>query len=434
MTWRLCGLLPVLAAVGGCNGNSPSEPSVPADGGAIDAAAADGPAPVAADTCRGPAAAQLANARLPAGFCAWAWAAGLAKPRGLATVANGDLLVVESGRSQVVALYDDDGDGVSGMTERAVLATASGLNHGVAVSGGYLYASSPTTLYRWPYQPGMRAALGTPEVVVSQIPSGGHSTRTPAFDAQGRLYLSIGSGSNLDGDSSRARIRRFSLATIPPGGIPFSTGEVFADGLRNEVGLGFDGQGRLWGVENGSDNLGRGDLGGDIHNDNPAEEMNLFAEAGHFYGYPFCWSERTLAMGRGPGTQWAYGNDATHTDQWCQDPANNVPPRFALPAHVAPLDILFYDGASFPADWKGDAIVTFHGSWNRDMEAGYKVVRVVFSNGDPVRIEPLLAYQGPGDRSGNWPHRPVSVRQGRSGELYVSSDSGGVIVAIGHSP
>jgi glucose/arabinose dehydrogenase len=426
--WRLCVAMVGMAGLPACNGSPAPAPPAAADGGGM----LDAPAPAAMNTCRGPAQAQLAAAKLPPDFCAWVWASGLAEPRGLATASGGDLLVVERGTARVLVLFDDDGDGVSGPAERAVVATASGLNHGIALAGGYLYASSPTTLYRWPYQSGMRAALGAAEVVVSQIPSGGHVTRTPVFDLQGRLYLSIGSGSNLDTDSSRARIRRFSLTSVPAGGIPFASGEVFADGMRNEVGLAFDGQGRLWGVENGSDDLQRADLGGDIHNDNPAEEMNMFAEPGRFYGYPYCWSEHTLAMGRGAGTQWAYGAAGIHTDQWCQDPANNVPPRFALPAHVAPLDLLFYDGASFPADWKGDAIVTFHGSWNRDMESGYKVARVVFSNGNPVRVEPLLTYTGPGDRAAGWLHRPVSVRQGRDGQLFVSSDASGVIVAIGH--
>jgi glucose/arabinose dehydrogenase len=209
---------------------------------------------------------------------------------------------------------------------------------------------------------------------------------------------------------------------------------VFADGLRNEVGLTFDPQGRLWGVENGSDDLSRADLGGDIHNDNPAEEMNLFAEPGRFYGYPYCWSEHTLAAGRGAGTQWAYrSGDPTHGDAWCQDPANNLPPKFSLPAHVAPLDIIFYDGAAFPA-WNGDAIVTLHGSWNRSMAAGYKVVRVGFRDGNPVAMEPLLTYVGPGDKAGGWSHRPVGVRQGPDGTLYVSSDASGVVIAIGQAP
>ena len=122
----------------------------------------------------------------------------------------------------------------------------------------------------------------------------GHTTRTLVFDKTGRLYVSIGSNRNVDENSYRSRIRRFTLDSIPAGGIDFNTGEVFADGLRNEVGLAFDKFGVLWGVENGADRLQREDLGGDIHNENPAEELNRFPEGDaqkKSYGYPYCWTE-----------------------------------------------------------------------------------------------------------------------------------------------
>lgn len=122
----------------------------------------------------------------------------------------------------------------------------------------------------------------------------GHTTRTIAIGpVDNKLYVSVGSAGNVDKDSYRSRIRRFgsgetvssgggaagnatSLA-IPAGGWDFSAGEVFADGLRNEVGITFDAGGVLWGVENSADMLVRSDLGGDIHNQNPAEELNRFA-------------------------------------------------------------------------------------------------------------------------------------------------------------
>ena len=146
-----------------------------------------------------------------------------------------------------------------------------------------MYASSDTTVWRWRYVGGQRTdSTGTREVVVKNMNADGrggapqgHTTRTLAFDSKGRLYVSVGSYGNVDADSHRSRIRRFSFpgtAASPvslPGtgdGFEFSTGEVFADGLRNEVGIAFDSHGVLWGVENGADNLARSDLGGDIHN------------------------------------------------------------------------------------------------------------------------------------------------------------------------
>jgi glucose/arabinose dehydrogenase len=405
---------------------------------AADARSDTGASRPATNTCRGPASVAIANARLPTGYCAWTWA-NVADPRGLLVAPNGDVLVVERQAGRISALFDGDNDGVSSASERVTLVEASGLNHGIALHDGYLYASSATTVFRWPYTTGARAALSGQQVVVSGIPTGGHSTRTLIFDAQDRLYVSVGSNSNVDPDSSRARIRRFSSAQVEAGAVSFNDGEVFADGLRNEVGLRFDPQGRLWGVENERDNLNRPDLGGDIHTDNPGEELNLFAETGKFYGYPYCFSEFLLpaGVGMGPRTQWAdprFMNDGTHTDAWCRDINNVVPPALVLPAHVAPLDIVFYDGASFPADVIGDAFVSFHGSWNRQPAQGYEVRRVVFESGAPVRYESFFEFNGQSDTAPAWPHRPVGLAVGANGQLFVSSDASAQIIAIGYQP
>jgi glucose/arabinose dehydrogenase len=250
--------------------------------------------------------------------------------------------------------------------------------------------------------------------------------------------VSVGSAGNVDSDSDRARVRRFSSAQVAAGGVDFAEGEVFADGLRNEVGLAFDASGVLWGVENGVDSLARPDLGGDIHNTNPAEEVNRFAEPGVFYGYPYCFSEYLLpeGVGGGAGTQWAHPtflDDGVHTDAWCKDPSNVTRPAFAMPAHVAPLDLLFYQGAAFPADVKGDALVTWHGSWNSDEKVGRKVVRLRFEGGPvPVSMEPLLEYVGPGDVAADWPHRPVGLAVDAAGRVLVTSDASGVVLAVGH--
>ena len=162
----------------------------------------------------------LADARLPSGFGAHPFATGLREPRGLALGPTGDVLVVERGGvSRVTALWDADGDGVSGPSERAIIASsASGLNHGVAVHGGFLFASSDTTVYRWPYA-GERRDVGGHAVVINNINAEasdelggrrGHTTRTLRFEnATGRLFVSVGSYGNVDADDFRSRIRFF---------------------------------------------------------------------------------------------------------------------------------------------------------------------------------------------------------------------------------
>ena len=393
------------------------------------------------DTCSVPADARIDSAGVPDGFCAWQWATDLGEPRGIIVDDSGDVLALTRPSGSIVLLHDDNGDGVSGDGERVMMADGLGLNHGLAIDDGHLYASSGATVYRWDY-PGDRMPLGEAEVVIQDIPSGGnHTTRTLVFD-DAFLYVSVGSASDVDRDSSRARIRRFATAGLSGGPIDFADGEVFADGLRNEVGLAFDPRGQLWGVENGRDELWRFDFDPpDIHQDNPAEELNLFAEPGRFYGYPYCWSEFSLPEGQGlgPGTQWAepaFIDDGIHTDQWCRDPDNVVPPVLAMQGHSAPLDLLFYTGGSFPEDYIGDAIVAFHGSWNRSVPTGYMVVRIPFGrdgmpDGDP---QPLLEYAGAGDFASEWPHRPVGLAIMPNGPLLVSSDASGSVLAIDHSP
>jgi glucose/arabinose dehydrogenase len=213
--------------------------------------------------------------------------------------------------------------------------------------------------------------------------------------------------------------------------------------LRNEVGIALDLEGRVWGVENGRDELERADLGGDIHVGNPAEELNLFDEPGAFYGYPYCWSEGVLDGGAGPGTQWADPDNPEHTDEWCQDGDNVVPPVLALEAHTAPLDILFYQGPQFPAGYGGSALVSLHGSWNRPVDdaRGYKVVRLPFNaDGMPTgEILPVLEFAGAGDRpvgdagiESQWPIRPVGLAVLPNGTLLVSSDASNEILAVGY--
>ena len=216
------------------------------------------------------------------------------QPRGLLTVENGDLLVLERGGTSCVSvLWDDDGDGQASDTERACIASsAPGLNHGLAVSSGYLFASSDTAVYRWPFSGSERTDLGQHTIVVENINADGqggaprgHHTRTLVFDADATLYVSVGSAGNVDLDSHRSRVRRFfNVTDVNPTTQNFQTGEVWADGLRNEVGLSFDSRGVLWGVENGADCLVRDDMG-DVHNDNPGEELNRLDGRGHrFFG------------------------------------------------------------------------------------------------------------------------------------------------------
>eukprot|EP01126_Amoeba_proteus_P044997 TRINITY_DN5024_c0_g2_i2.p1 TRINITY_DN5024_c0_g2~~TRINITY_DN5024_c0_g2_i2.p1 ORF type:complete len:199 (-),score=34.12 TRINITY_DN5024_c0_g2_i2:114-710(-) len=187
---------------------------------------------------------------------------------------------------------------------------------------------------------------------------------------------------------------------------------------------------------NGMDDLFRKDLGGDIHNTNPAEELSLLSTPGKFYGYPYCWAEWQLGkFGHGVGTMWAHKNtmnDGIHTDQWCQDRNNVEPPTYSLPAHNAPMEIIFWYGESFGPDFQGDAFVSLHGSWNREPPVGYRILRVHFNNGMPQEDSVFFSHEG----APLWDFRPVGLTWSPSncgvfGEcLFTSSDNTGEIVFI----
>lgn len=399
------------------------------------------------------------------GFCAVELPISFARPRSLRVHGDSDdIFVLERGSRSIIHLFDSDGDGVP--DSKQTVASANGLNHGLAIHNDYIYASSDSTVFRWPlYNDDIVGnssgydglLLENEEVVVNNINEDGmggaplgHTTRTLEFDDSGMLYISVGSNRNVDVNSYRSRIRRFNISdpevTFPQ---DFQTMEVFADGLRNEVGLAFDKHGVLWGVENSADNLAREDLGGDIHQDNPAEELNRFRpeDAGKHYGYPYCWTEYNLPdpPGMGIGTVWAWPlflETDTITDEQCRN--DFVAPVVAMQGHSAPLGITFFnwvppeerssssslseacDGVrSFPKEMDGFAFIAYHGSWNRDVPTGYKVVYVPMDeNGDATTgAEPIdfLAHLPP---NANWEDgfRPVDVDFDSCGRLFVTSD------------
>lgn len=384
-------------------------------------------------------------------FCSNRFVDGLSRPRGLHIEhTTGEILLVERGASRVVRLVPGNDD-ANTVTAVALSETEDlGLNHGIELAGGYLYASSTTKVYRWLYVDGN---AGETEEVIVGMQSGGHFTRTLAFDVNGRwLYVSIGSRNNSDPDSSRSRIRRFDMSAWD-GIKPFNyddDGELFADGLRNEVGLAFDSHGDLWGVENGADNLQREDLGGDIHNDNPSEELNRFREdqAGQSWGYPYCWSEYCLPQEnggsgiKGANTQWAWPSflNAGYSDEWCRENTNES--VMSMPAHSAPLGMTFYKwqdlsqdetcAGGFPRGMNNYAFIAFHGSWNRDPPTGYKVVFVPMdSDGNPTHL-PIDLFRHAGDGA-KWPDpgiRPVDVQFDSCGRLYITEDKTGSVIKV----
>ena len=272
--------------------------------------------------------------------------------------------------------------------------------HGLAFaqldSGYYLYVAEERQVIRMKRE-GKPLTYGKPETIISGIPGGGHTTRTIKIVDQ-KIYLSVGSSCNVcvEDDPIRAAISRFNLDG--------SGKEIFASGLRNSVGIEFSPYtGELWGVNNGRDRLG---------DDHPREELNIIREKNH-YGWPYCYEDQT----------W----DTDFGEKY--DCATTAPPARMFTAHMAPLGLAFYQSGKLPKRYNDSLFIAFHGSWDRSVPAGYKVVRVQLNKiGEILSHEDFISgwLQPDGSKSG----RPVDLEQSPDGDLYLSDDTLGVVYRI----
>lgn len=340
--------------------------------------------------CRSPDAAAGQGAddalRLPPGFKISVWASNLDGVRFLALGPGNAVYASEPGSGTVVRITDTNQDGVAD----SVATVASGLNgpFGIAFRGDTMYVADEGTVKR--FDPGK-----APVTIVNNVPGGGHSTRTILFGPDGKLYLAVGSSCNLcdERDSLRAAVTQFNRDG--------SGGRIFAKGLRNTVGLAFNPtSGELWGGNNDRDNLG---------DDLPPEHVNIIKD-GRNYGWPKCYL---------PGKP--------NPEYGSADCSQVEPPAITVQAHSAPLGFAFYTGTQFPADYRGDAFMTLHGSWNRSVPTGAKVVRVQVDVGGARATgvdDFIVGWQRPdGSRWG----RPVGLLVLPDGSLLVSDDYAGKI-------
>lgn len=331
--------------------------------------------------------------KLPQGFKIEEFATGLNSPRFMAYSPDGVLFATIIGDGKVVALLDKDNNGKADKT----ITFAKGLKkpHGIDFYMSYLYIGETNQIVRFKYN-GFDSPLGKKEIIVPNLPTSGHFTRSVGFGPDGKMYVSIGSSCNVcvEKDERRAAILQFN----PDG----SGGKIFAKGLRNSVGITWHPETKeMWATDNGRDWLG---------NDLPPEEINIVKQ-GRNYGWPYCYGDGI------PDPEYGKHDFCTET----------TPPTFKMQAHSAPLGLTFYTGKLFPKEYWGDMFVAFHGSWNRTEPTGYKVVRIKIKGGMPEEIEDFATGWLQGLRA--W-GRPVDVIVGPDGNLYVSDDRGGVVYRI----
>lgn len=150
------------------------------------------------------------------GFRAYIWAEDLEWPRQITRLPNNDILVLESYTGNIILYWDVVDSGVSSLSKRVTLTHLEGLNHAVFYHKDYIYASTESAVYRWPYTLGNHypLSLGDPQILVEDIPGGGHVTRTIAFDSEDNLYVMCGSLLDVDSTSWRSRVYRYPLSEI----------------------------------------------------------------------------------------------------------------------------------------------------------------------------------------------------------------------------
>jgi glucose/arabinose dehydrogenase len=373
-----------------------------------------------------------AGPKAPAGFSVTRLAEGLDHPRWLYVLPNGDVLVSESASqpspadhtmkgfeafaakimmkrvgatpaspNKIVLLRDGDGDGLA--ETKTVFAQGLTRPFGMALVGDTLYVANDNGVVKYPYAAGATSAPGPGEKVFD-LPGGPinhHWTKNLVASRDGtKLYASIGSNSNVGdngmaAEEGRAAIWEYDIAS----------GKVrsFATGLRNPVGMDFEPvTGQLWTSVNE-----RGEIGADV----PPDYMTSVKDGG-FYGWPYSY----------------YGQ---HVDDRAQPQrpdlvAKAIAPDYALGPHTASLGLVFYQGTSFPAAYRGGAFVGQHGSWNRKPLNGYRVVFVPFANGKP-QMPAQVFLTGFLNAQGLVQGRPVGVAVAKDGALLVVDDVGGVV-------
>jgi glucose/arabinose dehydrogenase len=352
--------------------------------------------------------------RAPEGFEVTEYATKLVEPRVIVRGPNGDLFVAESRAGRVRILRDGDGDGKPELNE--VFATGLNRPFGIAFyppgpEPKFVYVGNTDSVVRFPYRRGDARATGRAEVVVKDIPSGnervgggGHWTRDLEFSPDGKtLYVSVGSRSNVSDD--RSETRRANILAFDPDG---TNERVLASGIRNPVGLATEPKtGRLWTSVNERDALG----------DNLVPDYITHVEPGGFYGWPWYYL--------GPH------QDPRHEGKHPELKAKVLVPDVLLQSHMASLDMTFYDGDTFPAEYRGDAFASEHGSWNRARRVGYKVIRVPMKDGKATgEYEDFLIGFVTGD--GNVWGRPVGVATAKDGALMVTDDGSGTVWRVAY--
>jgi glucose/arabinose dehydrogenase len=338
----------------------------------------------------------LKKIKMAPGFEISLFAPGVLEARQMAWGSKGTLFVGSFLTGNVNAVVDQGGKKVVKTILKGLM-----MPTGIAFKDGALYVIAVNKLLRYDAAEDNLDKMPEPRVVYDDMPPyPAHGWKYLVADKDGWFYVPFGPPCNVCiPPTSVSQIRRVNPTT--------GAAEIVALGVRNSVGGDIDPRtGRYWFTENARDWLG---------DDKPSDKLNVIKRIGEHFGYPYC------HQGDIPDPKFAMGHECSEFS----------PPVYKLGNHVAPLGMKFYTGAQFPADWQNNIIIAEHGSWNRHVYNGGRIVRIAASPDGMFQKEDVLAtgfIQGERDYIG----RPVDILQDKDGSILVSDDWAGAIYRISY--
>jgi glucose/arabinose dehydrogenase len=353
----------------------------------------------------------------PSGFKVELYASGLDNPRLLRTAPNGDVFVAESNPGDIKVFRGVTSGGKAQTSE--VFATGLKKPFGIAFyppgpNPEWVYVGNTDSVVRFPYKNGDLRAGGA-EQKIADLPGGGHLrggghwTRDIVFSPDGKkMLVSVGSHSNVDDtDNNSVEFHRADVLEFNPDG---SGLRVYASGIRNCVGEAINPKtGQLWCSVNERDEIG----------DNLPPDYITRVQDGGFYGWP-----------------WYYiggHQDPRHKGKHPELKDKVIVPDVLVQPHIASLEMTFYEGKQFPAQYRGDIFAAEHGSWNKKLRAGYEVIRVPLHQTGKAGGEYEDFLTGFVTKDGQVWGRPVGVTVAPDGSLLVSDDGTNSIWRVSYS-
>jgi glucose/arabinose dehydrogenase len=362
------------------------------------------------------------------GFTVTPFVTGLEHPRRLLVLPNGDVIVAEQRTGRLTLLRDEDGDGKADWIQH--YAADFNQPYGLAFRDDYILVADQDGIWKVPHRTGAVRGGRSVQQSVAEVPPEqrkptpdvygqslitkkgvfgvvtGHANRHLAIDPKtGGLFVGVGSAGNIGVEPKvKASIQRFDSDG--------SNQTTYASGLRNPTAIAFQpGTGDLYAVVQERDGLG----------DRLVPDYLTRIEKDAFYGWPYAYI--------GPHPQPGFANRAPEKVK------ATVKPDLLFESHSSTLDLVFYEGDQFPAEYRGDAFVALKGSWNRSEPTGYKVVRVKFKDGKPEGSYQNFVtgfWESGLPRAEVW-GRPAALAVTKDGALLIADDTGGTIWRVAYT-